>query len=94
MEYRTGNGPIGEYYQQFVPSEDYEGLRHTLRKASRDLSLPEILGTPEGVEDLAEFLEKSGAFTKNGKKHREVDLPTYDDKPDPEMSEDEDEEEG
>lgn len=58
------------------------------------MSLPEILGTPEGVEDLAEFLEKSGAFTKNGKKHREVDLPTYDDKPDPEMSEDEDEEEG
>ncbi|KAJ7708239.1 hypothetical protein B0H17DRAFT_890829, partial [Mycena rosella] len=45
----------------------YERQQNILRKISRDLSLPKILGTPDGIEALAKFLEKSGMFTKTGK---------------------------
>ena len=45
----------------------YEAHRDVLRKVSATLSLPEILGTRKGLEDLAAFLEKSGAFTKTGR---------------------------
>ena len=37
----------------------YEAHRDVLRKVSATLSLPEILGTRKGLEDLAAFLEKS-----------------------------------
>ncbi|KAJ7837896.1 hypothetical protein B0H14DRAFT_2362035 [Mycena olivaceomarginata] len=76
---RIGHGFIGEYYNRFwrevLQAHEhlfcecplYQDLRHILRGASRDLSLPEILGTKDGVEALAKFLEESGAFTKMGK---------------------------
>ncbi|KAK6996134.1 hypothetical protein R3P38DRAFT_2800162 [Favolaschia claudopus] len=38
-----------------------------LREVSRQISLHEILGTPNGLQVLAKFLEKTGAFTKTGK---------------------------
>ncbi|KIK50538.1 hypothetical protein GYMLUDRAFT_130730, partial [Collybiopsis luxurians FD-317 M1] len=44
----------------------YEQERHILRKVSQDISLAEILGTTEGIDALISFLEKSGAFTRNG----------------------------
>ncbi|KAK0491855.1 hypothetical protein EDD18DRAFT_1015918, partial [Armillaria luteobubalina] len=43
----------------------YDGHREGLHKVSRDLYLPDILGTTEGIGALASFLEKSGAFTKS-----------------------------
>ena len=39
--------------------------RPYLRKVSEDISLPEILGTRDGISALTTFLEKSGAFTKS-----------------------------
>ncbi|KAF9440938.1 hypothetical protein P691DRAFT_685759 [Macrolepiota fuliginosa MF-IS2] len=37
-----------------------------LQDASDTLYLPDILGVKVGITALAEFLEKSGAFTKSG----------------------------
>jgi hypothetical protein len=34
---------------------------------SRDISLPIVLGTREGIDALAQFIQKTGAFTKTGK---------------------------
>ncbi|KAF7373478.1 Reverse transcriptase from mobile element jockey protein [Mycena sanguinolenta] len=65
----------------------YEDQRHVLRETSRDLSLPEILGTKDGIAALAKFLEASGAFTKTGKPRRETELPTFEDEPDPQSDE-------
>ncbi|KAJ6622184.1 hypothetical protein B0H10DRAFT_1788400, partial [Mycena sp. CBHHK59/15] len=45
----------------------YEDQRYILENLSRDVSPPEILGTKKGIEALAEFLDKSGVFTKTGK---------------------------
>ncbi|KAJ8090653.1 hypothetical protein PM082_018210 [Marasmius tenuissimus] len=45
----------------------YEPFRHILRKVSKDVALPDILGTPNGIEALSEFLAKSGAFTVTGR---------------------------
>ncbi|KAK0216728.1 hypothetical protein EDD85DRAFT_781859, partial [Armillaria nabsnona] len=42
----------------------YNGYHEGLCKVSRDIYLPDILGMKEGIEALALFLEKSGAFTK------------------------------
>ncbi|KIK58037.1 hypothetical protein GYMLUDRAFT_124196, partial [Collybiopsis luxurians FD-317 M1] len=44
----------------------YEQYRHILRKVSQDISLAEILGSIEGVNTLISFLEKSGAFMRDG----------------------------
>ncbi|KAF8180513.1 hypothetical protein K438DRAFT_1976703 [Mycena galopus ATCC 62051] len=67
----------------------YEDQRQTLRAASKDLFLPELLGTKEGISALAKFLEQSGAFTKTGKPRREEPLPTLEEEPDPHMSDEE-----
>ncbi|KAF8206201.1 hypothetical protein K438DRAFT_1714509 [Mycena galopus ATCC 62051] len=87
--------PCGEVFQTrehlLCECPQYEGQRHILREASRDLSLPDILGTKEGVAALAKFLEESGAFTKTGKARREPELPVFADEPDP-QSDEEDEE--
>lgn len=44
----------------------YDDHRYILRAAVRDLSLPELLGTPKGIKAVASFIAKSGAFTKLG----------------------------
>ena len=43
----------------------YEEYRTILRQASQTLYLPDLLGTKDGIQAMASFLEKSGAFTKN-----------------------------
>ncbi|KAF5314375.1 hypothetical protein D9619_011893 [Psilocybe cf. subviscida] len=45
----------------------YETHWDILRKVSPTIALSEILGTQDGVEALATFLELSGAFTHDGK---------------------------
>ena len=45
--------------------------------------MPEILGTEKGIEALAEFLEKSGAFTKTGRKLRPRSAPKWEEEPEP-----------
>ncbi|KAF9441851.1 hypothetical protein P691DRAFT_628680, partial [Macrolepiota fuliginosa MF-IS2] len=44
----------------------YKKHHQILRDTSDTLYLPDILGTKAGISALAEFLEKSGAFTKSG----------------------------
>ena len=40
--------------------------RNILEKVSRTVSLPEILGTKEGISALSEFLKRTPAFTRTG----------------------------
>ena len=44
----------------------YDDHRHILRDVARDLSLRTILCTQRGISALAEFIRRSGAFTKTG----------------------------
>src|SRR6266568_5517779 len=44
----------------------YEEHRDILREAYPTLPLPEILGTPNGIQALCEFLRQSGAFSRTG----------------------------
>ncbi|KAJ7581413.1 hypothetical protein C8J56DRAFT_794152, partial [Mycena floridula] len=78
---------------------EYEWDRDILRDVSKDIALPTIMGTKKGILALAEFIEKSGAFTKTGKPRKDRDMPTLEEEPDPverdepeEDEEDEDEE--
>ncbi|KAJ7618981.1 hypothetical protein DFH06DRAFT_83408 [Mycena polygramma] len=90
--------PCGERFQTrehlLRECPRYQGQRYILEKVSRDVSLPEILGTKEGISALAEFLEKSGAFTKTGEPRRERTIPSFDDEPEPQESDGESDDEG
>ncbi|KZT71019.1 hypothetical protein DAEQUDRAFT_683813, partial [Daedalea quercina L-15889] len=44
----------------------HEPYRDILREVSKTIDLPTVLGTEDGIAALAQFLEKSGAFTKTG----------------------------
>ncbi|KAJ3812530.1 hypothetical protein F5876DRAFT_74738 [Lentinula aff. lateritia] len=46
---------------------------------SDDLDMGEILGTEEGIEALAEFIETSGAFKKTGQLTLEIMEPRLED---------------
>jgi hypothetical protein len=50
--------------------------------------VPEILDTQDSIAVLAKFLEESGAFIKTGTPHRQIELPSFDDEPDPAESDD------
>ena len=60
----------------------YNEHRPYLRKVSEDISLPEILGTRDGISALTTFLEKSGAFTKSGRPRLPRDPPKLEEAPD------------
>ena len=55
----------------------YEPYRHILREVSRDVALPDVLGTTEGIEALTEFITRSGAFTVTGRPREERQDPEY-----------------
>ncbi|KII85959.1 hypothetical protein PLICRDRAFT_72046, partial [Plicaturopsis crispa FD-325 SS-3] len=57
----------------------YDEYRHILTQASPTLFLPDILGTDEGILALAQFLEKSGAFTKTGNPRETKTVPLLED---------------
>ncbi|KAJ3865979.1 hypothetical protein EV359DRAFT_27801, partial [Lentinula novae-zelandiae] len=59
--------------------EIYDDYRDLLWNVSDDLDIGEILGTEEGIEALAEFIEKSGAFKKTGQLTPEITEPRLDD---------------
>ncbi|KAG6898895.1 hypothetical protein C0993_003093 [Termitomyces sp. T159_Od127] len=50
----------------------YEEQRHILEEADAQVELGVLLGTTKGLEAMAKFLAKTGAFTKMGKscKHK------------------------
>lgn len=62
----------------------YDEHRPYLRKVSEDVSLPEILGTRDGISALITFLEKSGAFSKNGRPREPREPPKPEEAPDDE----------
>ena len=49
-----------------IHCQRYERHRDILREAYQELSLPEIFGTPNGIDALCEFLRQSGAFSRTG----------------------------
>jgi hypothetical protein len=63
----------------------YAQHRNILSKASQGLALSELLGTPEGIEALAEFLAKSSAFTRTGGPTPEATPPLFENEPDPDL---------
>ena len=67
----------------------YEEHWHILQKVSKDISLPEILGTKGGILALANFLKESRAFTNSGKKLTPPITPTYEAGPEPPESDEE-----
>ncbi|KAJ7212181.1 hypothetical protein GGX14DRAFT_361970 [Mycena pura] len=79
--------PCGEAFQTrehlLRDCPQYEEHRHILQSVSRDNSLPAILGTRDSITALAKFLKESGAFTKNGMPRHHIELPTFNDEPDP-----------
>ncbi|KDR67585.1 hypothetical protein GALMADRAFT_79687, partial [Galerina marginata CBS 339.88] len=54
---------------------------HYLHKLSRDVFLPTILGTEEGIQALTTFLQESGAFTMLGRPLDDRVPPNFDDEP-------------
>jgi hypothetical protein len=86
--------PCGEPFQTrehiLRDCPKYQTHRHILEEESRDISLPEILGTEKGIEALIDFLEESGAFTKTWKPISKPREPSFDDEPNPAEDEDED----
>jgi ribonuclease HI len=70
--------PCGEHIETrehiLLECPRYNRSRHILEKASREISLPTILGTKKGIAALSEFLMVSGAFSRS---------PSFDKEPDP-----------
>jgi ribonuclease HI len=75
----------GEPYQTrehiLIHCPRYDEHRTHLRKVSRYISLPVILGSAKGISALALFLQKSGAFTMHGRPIKKREPPLFDDKP-------------
>jgi len=61
----------------------YETHRAKLQNENHELALPELLGTPNGIAALTEFIKDSGAFTFTGEKYIPKNLPSFFDEPEP-----------
>ena len=59
---------------------DHQG---SLQDENREITLPELLGTPKGTTALTKFLKDSGAFTFTREKHMPKDTPTFEAEPEP-----------
>jgi hypothetical protein len=63
----------------------YNRHHRILVKASRALALSVLLGTKDGIEALAEFLIKSGAFSRTGTPPTNYTPPLLENEPEPNM---------
>ena len=61
----------------------FEQHRHILKKVSRDIVLPDILGTKKGITALADFIYKSGAFSRTGTTPTPPQPPRFENEPEP-----------
>jgi len=61
----------------------YNQHRKILKKASKHIALPVILGSVKGIKALAEFIHKSGAFSRAGTHPRTAEPPTFANEPIP-----------
>lgn len=85
--------PCGEEFQSrehiLIHCPKHDTHRYILHKISRDLFLPTILGTEEGIQALTNFLQKSGAFSMLGRPLDAREPPNFDDEPEaPEIDDD------
>ncbi|KDR78133.1 hypothetical protein GALMADRAFT_138268 [Galerina marginata CBS 339.88] len=85
--------PCGEEYQSrehiLAHCTKFDIHRNHLHKISRDVFLPTILGTEEGIQALTTFLQESGAFTMLGRPLDERAPPDFDTEPEvPETDDD------
>ena len=91
LEGETGC-PCGEPLESceniLINCQRYQLYRHTLQKVSPDISLPEIMGTKDGIAALSEFLMNSGAFSRLGTPHTNPATPRFEDEPVPELDQD------
>jgi hypothetical protein len=76
----------------------YDDHRHLLDLDGETPDINELLGTEEGLEALAAFLQASGAFTKTGRPRSEYRVPAWEEfiasrEDEEEQIEEEDEEE-
>ncbi len=87
--------PCGEEYQTrehiLIHCPKFNEHRIHLHKISRDIFLPTILGTEEGIQALTTFLQQSGAFTILGRPPHKRETPIFDDEPEVEESDDDSE---
>lgn len=77
----TQSCPCGETLQTrehiITECNRYDDERKILEKVSEGVTLRDVLGTKEGVEALAKFLDKSGAFTKTGRPRKKTATPIF-----------------
>ena len=59
-------------------------------RLSRDIFLPEILGTEEGIKALSTFLKVTNAFKATGKQTTPKEAPRFEEQPEPPNTDDED----
>ena len=80
---------MGSYQTEIYRQIDLSEPITPLLRISRDIFLPTILGTVEGIKALTTYLEQSGAFTIHGRPVSERETPQFDDELDPPESDDE-----
>jgi ribonuclease HI len=77
--------PCGEEFQSrehiIVHCPMHEHKRDILREVSRDIWLPSILGTIQGIGALTAFLKETTAFTRNNQLPKKPPLPAFHDEP-------------
>ena len=59
-----GEAPIQTHDHILIDCPLYDGARSHLRRASRSLCIPTLLGTYKGLKAVARFLTSSNAFSK------------------------------
>ena len=70
----------------------YANHRKNLQDENREIALPELLGTPNGIAALTNFLQGSGAFTFTGEKFTPRNAPSFEAEAEPPNIDSEDEE--
>ena len=68
---------------------NFAGKRDALIHLSRDIFLPEILGTEEGIKALSSFLKDSNAFKATGRQTTPKETPRFEEQPKPPSTDDE-----
>ena len=59
----------------------FAGKRDALIRLSRDIFLPEILGTEEGIKALSTFLKDTNAFKAAGRQTVPKEAPRFEEQP-------------
>jgi hypothetical protein len=83
---------LGQELQDRYYCTNYDGKRSSLVSFSRDIFLPEILGTEAGIKALTSFLLNTEAFKNPKRRNQEKTLPTFENEPEPQNPDRDDDE--